>query len=456
MSQCRPILPRTDELELTFYGPFGFTAVEQIGAIPGAGAYGMASYDPIGQRTDWVGALLETKRKVPLGSTLLLKVGVVVAGCAVLAACNTSKTASIDPKYGVAPSPRLIGSGQAVPKGGGRVMVGKPYKVAGKWYTPKEDPDYEATGKASWYGSAFHGRQTANGEIFDSRSITAAHTTMPLPSYARVTNVKNGRSIVVRVNDRGPFHGNRVIDVSQRTAEILGFRQDGIGQVKVAYVGPARLDGRDEDFLLASYKGPSSPSGNPRDEAPERNIQLASKDNSRSQGDRSQRVAPRREVTPPDSATGALLAYNDSQPRKQRSVPLHAGPPAIASNKRTPAPAARSEKPAETLPGVAASAPEPAPARSAAPAPAKAEPTHVEPLPPRKDPMSDLVEIASQDAAPESGAAPMVVASAEPAADADPIASRILAAYSSVGTSSGLDASAIAASAGKSGLAPIE
>ena len=394
-----------------------------------------------------------------MGSSLLLKVGVIATGCIMLAACNTTDKASIDPKYGVPASPRLIGSGQAVPKGGGRAIVGKPYKVAGKWYTPKEDPDYEAVGKASWYGSAFHGRQTANGEIFDSRSITAAHTTMPLPSYARVTNVKNGKSIVVRVNDRGPFHGSRVIDVSQRTAEILGFRQDGIGQVKVAYVGPARLDGHDEDFLLASYQGPGEPGTTPRKEAPERSIQLASKD-ARQSKDRATRVAPRREVLPPQSATGALLAYNDSKPRKAKAVPIHAGPPPIESTRRGTVPAARAPQATDALPGVAASAPEPmqtaAPAPSAAPVattPAAAAP---EPAP-KRDPMAELLELAADEstnapadvAAAQSYSQPMVMASVAQPSDPDPIGSRITAAYAMMQTPAGLDANAIASAAAK-------
>ncbi|MGX1305707.1 rare lipoprotein A [Amorphus suaedae] len=425
----------------------------------------MVAMDPFGHTADRGAASLKS-RKVPLGSSLLFKVGVVATGCFMLAACNTTDKASIDPKYGVPASPRLIGSGEAVPKGGGRAIVGKPYKVAGKWYTPKEDPDYEAVGKASWYGSAFHGRQTANGEIFDSRSITAAHTTMPLPSYARVTNMKNGRSIIVRVNDRGPFHGSRVIDVSQRTAEILGFRQDGIGQVKVAYVGPARIDGRDEDFLLASYQAPGEPGAAPRKEAPERSIQLASRDARKSES-RATRVAPRREVLPPESATGALLAYNESKPRRQASVPIHAGPPPIESTRRGTLPAARTAPQAETLPGVAASAPEPvqaaAPVQSAAPvrsAPAPAAtPAVVVPEPtPKQDPMAELLELASDDGAnnppadvagAQSYTQPMVMASVAQPSDPDPIGSRITAAYAMMQTPAGLDANAIASAAAK-------
>ena len=179
----------------------------------------------------------------------------------VLAACaggpKVAETAKVDKKYGVAPSPR-VAQGSKVPKGGGRYVVGKPYKVAGKTYHPREDRNYKRTGLASWYGKAFHGRLTANGEVYDMNRLTAAHTTMPLPSYARVTNLNNGRSVIFRVNDRGPFHGNREIDVSHRGAEMLDFKEDGITKVRVEYVGRARLDGQDDEYLMASYRGPGS------------------------------------------------------------------------------------------------------------------------------------------------------------------------------------------------------
>ncbi|MHC5653664.1 septal ring lytic transglycosylase RlpA family protein [Stappia sp.] len=181
--------------------------------------------------------------------------------CIALAACGSApgkKVKFSEEKYGVAASPRMVKDGKPVPKGGGRYMVGKPYKVAGKWYKPKEDPNYTSVGYASWYGPTFHGRKTANGEIFDRNALTAAHTTMPLPSYARVTNVKNGRSMIVRVNDRGPFHGNRTIDLSERVATMLDFKGKGVAKVKVEYVGRARLDGKDQDFLMASYSGPGA------------------------------------------------------------------------------------------------------------------------------------------------------------------------------------------------------
>ena len=137
-------------------------------------------------------------------------------------------------------------------------MVGKPYKIAGKWYYPKRYKSYNRTGVASWYGPTFHGRSTANGEVFDMYSLSAAHPTMPLPSYARVTNLRNGRSVVVRVNDRGPFHGNRIIDLSKRAADTLDFGGRGTQKVRVTYLGKARIDGQDEQFLAASYRGPGS------------------------------------------------------------------------------------------------------------------------------------------------------------------------------------------------------
>lgn len=165
-----------------------------------------------------------------------------------------------DPKYGKA-SPRVVGLDQDAPKGGGRYQVGKAYTVAGKTYVPREKPaGYTATGNASWYGIAFHGRKTANGEVYDRNSISAAHPTMPLPSYARVTNLSNNHSIVVRVNDRGPYHGGRVMDVSEKTAHMLNFKHMGTARVKIDYLGPASLAGSDDGKLVASLStnGPAA------------------------------------------------------------------------------------------------------------------------------------------------------------------------------------------------------
>jgi rare lipoprotein A len=140
---------------------------------------------------------------------------------------------------------RVVPLGQPVPKGGGFYQIGKPYEVAGLVYTPREEPTYDRVGTASWYGELFHGRRTANGEIYDMDRLSAAHPTLPLPVYARVTNLNNGRSIVVRINDRGPYARDRIIDLSRRSAELLGFRGNGTATVRVKYLGRAPLSGDD-------------------------------------------------------------------------------------------------------------------------------------------------------------------------------------------------------------------
>lgn len=119
---------------------------------------------------------------------------------------------------------------------GGVVKIGKPYKIAGKWYTPSVQPNYDEVGYASWYGPQFHGKSTANGEVFNMNQVTAAHKTLPLPSYVRVTNLSNNRTIIVRVNDRGPFVGDRIIDLSRRSAQLLGFEKKGVEKVRVELV----------------------------------------------------------------------------------------------------------------------------------------------------------------------------------------------------------------------------
>ena len=121
-------------------------------------------------------------------------------------------------------------------------------------YLSPAERAYKKVGRASWYGAAFNGRLTANGEIYDMHNLTAAHPTMPLPSYARVTNLENGASIIVRVNDRGPFAADRVIDLSKQAATMLDYKDDGLADVKVEYVGRAPIEGNDNEFLMASYK----------------------------------------------------------------------------------------------------------------------------------------------------------------------------------------------------------
>lgn len=152
--------------------------------------------------------------------------------------------------------PRVVQPGQPVPKGGGVYKLGSPYRINGQTYVPQEAPDYDRTGIASWYGEDFHGRRTANGEIYDMEALTAAHTTLPLPSYVRVTNPRNGRSLVARVNDRGPYVDGRIIDLSWGVASLLQLDGAGTGPVRVQYVGPAPLNGDDshERKVLAAQR----------------------------------------------------------------------------------------------------------------------------------------------------------------------------------------------------------
>jgi len=176
-------------------------------------------------------------------------------------------------EYGVEASPRMTTS-KTVKKGGGRELIGRPYKVRGKWYTPKEDPNYDKSGLASWYGPNFHGRLTANGEIYDQYHLSAAHPTFPLPSYARVTNKKNGHSVIVRVNDRGPFAHGRIIDLSSKAADLLTMKNDGVAAVQVEYVGRAPIDGDDMPYLMASYQGPGQAPA-PQDQYGSNGVMLA-------------------------------------------------------------------------------------------------------------------------------------------------------------------------------------
>ncbi len=194
-----------------------------------------------------------------LGCVVL--VGLFVANCSNNHVAGRSKEIGAFPqwKYGRA-SERVVGENEDAPKGGGRQLVGGSYSVAGKRYTPFQKPiGYSSVGTASWYGVAFHGRRTANGEVYDRNSISAAHPTMPLPAYARVTNLMNNRSIIVRVNDRGPFHGGRMMDLSQKTADALAFRHLGTARIKMEYLGQASLAGSDDNLLLATLRTDGSP-----------------------------------------------------------------------------------------------------------------------------------------------------------------------------------------------------
>ena len=167
--------------------------------------------------------------------------GVLLAGCAeTQLAIHTAKQMVRQQSVTQPPPP-----GTADGRGG--FKVGKPYQIKGVWYYPRADPNYNETGIASWYGRPFHGRRTANGEIFDMNKLTAAHRTLPLPSYVRVTNLQNGRALSLKVNDRGPFAHGRIIDVSRRAAQLLGFVRNGTARVRVEIIGAT-----DRDIFVAS------------------------------------------------------------------------------------------------------------------------------------------------------------------------------------------------------------
>jgi len=178
------------------------------------------------------------------------------AACALVLTACSGGGGSIDSGLGVTASPRVVHAG-SIPKGGGVYKVGRPYRVGGRWYHPQEDTDYDRTGIASWYGTQFHGRKTSNGEIYDMYALTAGHPTLPMPSYAYVTNLQNGRTILVRINDRGPYAKDRLIDLSYRSAQVLGFQRAGLARVRVRYAGRAPLNGDDsaERRYLAAQGG---------------------------------------------------------------------------------------------------------------------------------------------------------------------------------------------------------
>ncbi|MBV9260432.1 MAG: septal ring lytic transglycosylase RlpA family protein [Pseudolabrys sp.] len=180
-----------------------------------------------------------------------------------LANCSGGMSGKVDPKYGVSASARVVEPGQPVPKGGGVYRVGQPYVVAGRTYTPEENINYREEGVASFYSDDFHGRYTANGEVFDMNSISAAHPTLPMPSYVRVTNLTNKRSLIVRINDRGPYAKDRIIDLSVKSAKLLGIYGHGLGRVRVEYVGRAPLAGSDDRKLEATLREGDKPGRSP-------------------------------------------------------------------------------------------------------------------------------------------------------------------------------------------------
>lgn len=184
----------------------------------------------------FIGAQLLLRSKPNLKPILIFSLMFLIFGSgALLTACGSKRTA-FDGKG----SPSYTKSGP-IPKGGGRYKVGSRYKILHSWYTPRENTSYDKVGTASWYGPKFHRRLTANGEWFDMNQMTAAHKTLPLPVIARVTNLKNGRTIIVRINDRGPYAHNREIDLSRAAARKLGFIRQGTAKVRVQYLRRAPL-----------------------------------------------------------------------------------------------------------------------------------------------------------------------------------------------------------------------
>lgn len=155
----------------------------------------------------------------------------------------------------------------------GRYKIGKPYQIKGVWYYPAVDWSYTETGIASWYGPGFHGKKTANGEVFDEMGVSAAHRTLPLPSVVRVTNLDNGRSLVVRVNDRGPFARGRIIDMSRRGAQLLGFLRRGTAKVRVEIL---ETETRQMQAIARGEVPPRSvPTAPPPSGAPAAKVQVA-------------------------------------------------------------------------------------------------------------------------------------------------------------------------------------
>lgn len=172
-------------------------------------------------------------RKIRILPLVLAGLGLALSGCL-----------QMQPKRPAATAPSEA-SRPVLDRTPGAYKVGAPYQVGKVWFYPKVDYGYDETGIASWYGPGFHGKPTANGETFDQNALTAAHRTLPMPSMVRVTNLDNGRSIKVRINDRGPFKTGRIIDLSRRAADLLGFRRKGTAKVRVEIV-------EDESRLLAA------------------------------------------------------------------------------------------------------------------------------------------------------------------------------------------------------------
>lgn len=188
----------------------------------------------------------------------LLKGAAVAAVFSTLAACASfggGRDAPLRPPVVTDPAPIVSGTM-------------RPYQIRGRWYRPAEQPDYDEVGQASWYGSQHHGRPTSTGERFDMNALTAAHKTLPLPSLVEVTNRANGRRVILRVNDRGPFVDSRIIDLSRAAAEELGLLSQGVGEVRVRYVGRAPRTGGGTPMQQADAAPAARPTASPQAATP--------------------------------------------------------------------------------------------------------------------------------------------------------------------------------------------
>ncbi len=212
----------------------------------------------MGDRSETIGLTVAGRRGAAAALALLLaNCAGGTAGNRAQFAANTAPAAVAAPQVATpqaSRAPPTVATNERIPRGGGAFKLGNPYTINGQTYYPAHDPNYRADGIASWYGRDFHGRKTANGEIYDMNAISAAHPTMPLPSYARVTHLENSRSIIVRVNDRGPYAKGRIIDLSTGAAQALGSLGQGLAPVRVEYVSRAALAGSDDAMLLATLR----------------------------------------------------------------------------------------------------------------------------------------------------------------------------------------------------------
>jgi rare lipoprotein A len=241
-------------------------------------------------------------------AAIIRRVTMVTAAAASLAACATAERAAPGMSEAEPAAPTARPHARSHPRPYARTnpsgqKIGKPYQVNGVWYVPREQPDYDEVGVASWYGEAFHNKTTAIGEPFDMYAVTAAHTTLPLPSIVEVTNLENGRRLRVRVNDRGPFVGNRIIDLSREGARRLGYVDRGLARVRVRYVGPAPLLGPSAGVRVASASerrrpATTRPAADPGAPAPMARASLSFRDQASFTGAKAPASVSRMEVLP--------------------------------------------------------------------------------------------------------------------------------------------------------------